>query len=80
MSLQQPRNIFGVLLILYYDCMCSETDFTQEKVNFHATSGILHFSSYCCCPLDDHLQEPAPRFDNQEKGMKNAFLRPLTTR
>ena len=26
--------------------MCSETDFTQEKVNFHATTGISNSSSY----------------------------------
>ena len=38
----------GVLLTWYYDYMCSETDFTQEKVNFHATSGIPNSSSYCC--------------------------------
>ena len=36
---------FGVLLTLHYDYMCSETDFTQEKVNFHATFGIPNFSS-----------------------------------
>ena len=40
--------------------MCSETDFTQEKVNFHATSGIPNSSSYCWCPTDDHLQEAGP--------------------
>ena len=35
--------------------MCSEPDFTQDKVNFHATPGIPNSSSYCCCPLDDYL-------------------------
>ena len=35
--------------------MCSETDFTQEKVNFHANTGIHNSSSYCCCPPDHHL-------------------------
>ena len=25
-------------------------------------------------------KRPAPHFDNQEKGIKNAFLRPLTMR
>ena len=35
----------GVLLTWYYDYMCSATDFTQEKVNFHATFGIPNFSS-----------------------------------
>ena len=60
-------------------CTYSKTDFTQEKVNFHATTGIPNSSSYCYCPSDDHLQE-APHFDNHEKGMKNAFLRPFTMR
>ena len=36
---------FGVLLTLYYDHMCFETDFTQVKVNFHATTGIPNSSS-----------------------------------
>ena len=40
--------------------MCSVTDFTQEKGNFHPTTGIPHSSSYCCCPPDDHLQESGP--------------------
>ena len=39
---------FRVLLTFYYDYMCSETDFTQKKVNFHATTGIPNSSSYCC--------------------------------
>ena len=42
------EHFFGVLFTLYYDYMCSETDFTQEKVNFHATTGIPNSSSYCC--------------------------------
>ena len=46
--------------ILDYDSMCSKKDFTQEKVNFHATTGIPNYSSYCCCPPDDHLQEAGP--------------------
>ena len=37
--------------------MCSETNFTQAKCNFHPTTGIPNSSSYCCCPPDDHLQE-----------------------
>ena len=61
MSLQQPRNIFGVLLTLYYDYMCSETDFTQEEVNFHPTTGIPNSSSYCCCPPDDHESDASPK-------------------
>ena len=28
------------LFTLYYDYMCCEMHFTQDKVNFHATSGI----------------------------------------
>ena len=52
-----------VFFILDYEYLCSETDFTLlEKVNFHATTGILNFSSYCCCPPDDHLQEAGPSF------------------
>ena len=51
---------FGALLTLYYDYMCSETDFTPEKVDFHANTGIPNSSSYCCCPPDDHLQEAGP--------------------
>ena len=46
--------------------VCSETDFTQEKGNFHPTTGIPNFSSHCCCPPDHH-------FENHEKGMKNAI-------
>ena len=69
----------GVRLALYYDYICSETYFTQEKVNFHATTGIPNSSSYYCCPPDDHL--PArPNFDNHEKGMNNGFLRPFSMR
>ena len=60
--------------------MCSETDFTQEEVNFYATTRIPNSPSYCCCPPDDHLHEPAPHFNNHEKGMKNAFLRPFKMR
>ena len=52
-------DFFGVLLTLYYD---SETDFTQEKVNFYPTTGIPNSFSYCCCPPDDHLQEAGPSF------------------
>ena len=31
---------FGLLLTLYYDYMCSKTDFTEEKGNFHQTTRI----------------------------------------
>ena len=48
--------------ILDYDSTCSETDFTQEEFNFHATTGIPNSSSYCCCPPDHHLQEAGPSF------------------
>ena len=33
---------------LHYDNRCSETDFTKEKVNSHAITGIPNSSSYCC--------------------------------
>ena len=52
----------GVLFTLYCVYMCSETDITQEKVNFHPSTGILNSSSYCCCPPDYHLQEASPSF------------------
>ena len=55
-------EFFGVFFILDYDSRFSETDFTQEKVNFHVTTGIPNSSSYCCCPPDDHLQEASPSF------------------
>ena len=92
---------FCVLLTLCYDYMCSETDFTQGTVNFHATTEIPDSSPNCCCPPDDHLQEAGPsgssfargwplriiickrqdpHFDKHKKGMRNAFLRPLTMR
>ena len=35
--------IFFVVLILDYDYMCSESDFTQEKRHFHPTFRILKF-------------------------------------
>ena len=66
--------IFGVLLTLYYDYMCSETDFTQEKVNFHATIGIPNSTSYCCCPPDDHLQEAGPSLWQPRKGHKKCIF------
>ena len=53
-------NFFDVFFIFDYDFMCSETDFAQEKVNFHANTGIPNSSSYCCRPPDDHLQEAGP--------------------
>ena len=58
----------NVRLTLCYDYMCSETEFTQEKVNFHATSRIPNSSSHCCCPPDDHLQEAGPSFWQPRKG------------
>ena len=60
--------------------MCSETDITQEKSIFMQ---LLEFPippltaaalGMIICP------RPAPHFDNHEKGMKNAFLRPFTMR
>ena len=46
--------------------MCSETDFTQEKGNFHPTTRIPNSIGI--------MQEAGPDFDNHKKGMKNAFL------
>ena len=57
--------------------MCSETDFTQEKVNFHATTGIPNSSSYCCCPPDDHLQEAGPSFWQSRKGYERCIFETL---
>ena len=54
--------------------MCSETYFTQEKVNFHATTGIPNSSSYCCCPPDDHLQEAGPSFWQLRKGHEKCIF------
>ena len=48
--------------------MCSKKDFTQEKVNFHATTGIPNYSSYGCCHPDDHLQEAGPPDDHLQEA------------
>ena len=71
---------FCALLTLYYDYMCSETDFTQKKCNFHPTTGISNSSFYCCCPPDHHLQEAGPSFWQPRQGHENVFLRPFTMR
>ena len=69
---------FGVPLTLYYDYMCSETDFTQEK------SILMQLLESPIPPLTAAAlriiicKRPAPHFDNHEKGMKNAFLRSFT--
>ena len=34
-------DFFGVLLTLYYDCMCSEMDFTPEKSNYKNSQLLL---------------------------------------
>ena len=57
--------------------MCSETDFTQEKVNFHAITGIPNSSTYCCCPLDHHLQEAGPSFWQPQKGHEKCIFETL---
>ena len=49
---------FDLLLLLYV----FRKDFTQVKVNFHATTGIPNSSSYCCCLPDDYLQEASPSY------------------
>ena len=80
-DLPPPGQFFvifsGILLTWCYDYMCSETDFTQEKVNFHATSGIPNSSSYCCCPPDDHLQEAGPSFWQPRKGHEKCIFETL---
>ena len=37
-------EFFGAFFILNYDSMCSETDFAQEKSDFHPTSRIPNSS------------------------------------
>ena len=49
---------------------------SQEKGNFHPTTGIPNSSSYLCCPPDDHLQEADPHFNNHEKGTEMHFWDP----
>ena len=58
--------------------MCSETDCTQERVNFHATTGIPIPPLTAAALQMIIYKRPAPHFDNHKKGMKNAFLRPFT--
>ena len=63
-------SFFGVLLTLYYDYMCSETDFTQKKsISMQLlespipplTAAALRMI-ICKRPVspDDHLQEAGP--------------------
>ena len=70
----------GVLLTLYYDYMCSETDFTQEKSIFIQLLESPIPSLTAAALRMIICKRPAPHFDNQEKSMKNAFLRLLTMR
>ena len=58
--------------------MCSETDLTKEKVNFQATTGFPPLTAAALRIIT--CKRPAPHFDNHEKDMINAFLRPLTMR
>ena len=59
--------------------MCSETDFTQRQLIF------IQLLESPIPPLPAAAlrmiicKRLAPHFGNQEKGMKNAFWRPLTT-
>ena len=56
--------------------MYSESDFTQEKVNFHATSGIpisLALPLAAAALWMIICKRLAPRFKNYEKGMKMHF-------
>ena len=39
----------GVFFILDFDSKCSETDFTQEKVNFHNSKKTISGSCYIMC-------------------------------
>ena len=70
-------TFFWCVFILVYNSMCSEKDFTQEKVNFHATTGIPNSSSYCCCPPDDHLQEAGPSFWQPRQGHEKLIFETL---
>ena len=49
-------NFFGVFLILDYDYMCSETDFTQEKSHFHPTSSVPNSSLLFAAALSQNHQ------------------------
>ena len=60
--------------------MCSAKDFTQEKVSFHATTGIPIPPLTAAALRMIIYKRPAPHFDNHEKGMINALLRPFKMR
>ena len=70
------KTFFGVFFILDYDSMCSETDYAQEKVNFHVLESPIPPLTAAALQIIICRRH----FDNQEKDMKNAFLRPLTMR
>ena len=72
-------DFFGVFLNLDYDYMCSETDFAQEKVNFHVLESPIPPLTAAALRMII-CKRPAPHFDNHEKGIKNAFSRPFTMR
>ena len=48
---------FCVFLIIDYDYVCSETDFTQEKSNFHPTSRIPSSSLLFAAALSQNVPE-----------------------
>ena len=65
-------DFFGVFLNLDYDYMCSETDFAQEKVNFHVLESPIPPLSAAALRMII-CKRPAPHFDNHEKGIKMHF-------
>ena len=83
--IKSENQIMGIRLLLDFlksdsTALVLKQILHKKKSIFHATTGIPNSSSYCCCPLDDHLQEAGPSFWQPWKGMKNAFLRPFTMR
>ena len=49
-------EFFGAFFILYYDSMCSETDFTQGKSHFRPTSRIPNPSLLFAAALSQNLR------------------------
>ena len=55
--------------------MCSETDFTQEKVNFQLLESPIPPLTAAALRMII-CKRPAPHFDNHEKGIKMHFWDP----
>ena len=53
--------------MIIYDYVCSETDFPQEKVNFHATTGFPIPPLTAAALRMIICKRLAPHFDNHEK-------------